>query len=172
MAPEVRAHAPRGPRGKSKQRANGARGLLARAQLEHLPEQDKHRDDGGRLEIDRDRAVRAAKARWKNAGQEERGHAVEPSHAGAHGDEREHVEIAGAQRLPGAQEERPPRPENDRRCECELEPARPALADHHVQVRDVGAHFECKYRRRQRKTDPEPPAHLDELGTGPGPGLG
>ena len=34
------------------------RGLLAGAQLQHLAEQHQHGDDGGRLEIDRDRAVR------------------------------------------------------------------------------------------------------------------
>ena len=33
---------------------------LAGAQLEHLPEQDQHRDDRGRLEVDGDRAVMAA----------------------------------------------------------------------------------------------------------------
>ena len=39
-------------------RADGAAGLLAGAQLEHLAEQHQRHDDGGSLEIDRDEAVR------------------------------------------------------------------------------------------------------------------
>ena len=52
--------AARGLRREIEQRADGAGGLLARAQLQHLAEQHQHGDDGGRLEIDRDRAVVAA----------------------------------------------------------------------------------------------------------------
>ena len=58
-------HAARGLRREIEQRADRARGLLAGAQLQHLTEQHQHGDDGGRLEIDRDRAVRVAERRRK-----------------------------------------------------------------------------------------------------------
>ena len=45
------------------QRADGAAGLLARLQFQHLPEQNQHGDDGRSLEIDGDRAVMAAHRR-------------------------------------------------------------------------------------------------------------
>jgi hypothetical protein len=56
----VGADAPGGLRGEIEQRANSARCLLAGAQLEHLSQQHKHRDDGGGFEVDGDRAVRPA----------------------------------------------------------------------------------------------------------------
>ena len=43
------------------QRADGAAGALARAQLEHLAEQDQRDDDGGGLEIDRRRGPCASR---------------------------------------------------------------------------------------------------------------
>ena len=88
---------------------------LAGAQLQHLPEQHQHGDDRRRLEVDGDRAVMAAERRREDAGRERRDHAVDPGHAGAHGDQREHVEVAGHERLPAAHEERPAGPEHDRR---------------------------------------------------------
>ena len=90
----VGVDAARGLRREIEQRADRAGGLLARAQLQHLAEQHQHGDDGGRLEIDRDRAVRAAEGRREQAGRERRDDAVEPGHAGAHGDQGEHVEVA------------------------------------------------------------------------------
>ena len=48
---------------KVEQRADRAGGRFAGAQLQHLPEQHQHGDDGGGLEIDRDRAVMAAERR-------------------------------------------------------------------------------------------------------------
>ena len=68
---------------------------LARAQLQHLAEQHQHGDDGGGLEIDRDRAVRAAEGGGKDARRERRDDAVDPGDAGPHRDQREHVEVAG-----------------------------------------------------------------------------
>ena len=101
------------------QRADGARGLLAGAQLEHLAEQHQDGDDRGGLEIDRDRAVHAAEGGGKDA-RRQRGHdAVEPGHAGAERDQREHVEIARDERVPAAHEERPAGPQHDGRREHE-----------------------------------------------------
>ena len=64
----VGANAPRGLRREIEQRADGAAGRLARAQFQHLAEQDQHGDDGGRFEIDRDGAVRPRKAAGKSCG--------------------------------------------------------------------------------------------------------
>ena len=58
------------------------------------PEQHQHDDDGGRLEVDRHRAVRSAERGREEAGRERRDHAVEPGHAGAERDQGEHVEVA------------------------------------------------------------------------------
>ena len=148
------------------QGADRARGLLARAQLEHLAEQDENGDDGGGFEIDGDRAVRAAKGRREQAGQQDRDDAVEPRHAGAHRDQREHVQVAGEERLPAAHEERPARPQHHRRGEHELQPVRPVLAEQHVEIGEVAAHFERDDRQRERKPDPEPARHVGKLGIG------
>ena len=53
----ARQDAVRDLRREIEQRADRAGGALARLQLQHLAEQHQHGDDGGRLEIDRDRAV-------------------------------------------------------------------------------------------------------------------
>ena len=90
----VLAHAARGLRREVEQRADRAGGPLARAQLQHLAEQHQHGDDRGGLEIDRDRAVVTAEGRREQAGRERRDDAVEPGDAGAHRDQREHVEVA------------------------------------------------------------------------------
>ena len=54
----VVADTPRGLWREVEQRLDRVGGLLARPQLQHLAEQDENGDDGGRLEIDGDRAVR------------------------------------------------------------------------------------------------------------------
>ena len=114
----------RGLRRQVEQRADRAGGLLAGAQLQHLAEQHQHGDDSRRLEIDRDRAVGAAKCRRKQAGRERRDDAVDPRHAGAERDQREHVEIAADDRLRAAHEERPARPQYDWRGERRVAPIR------------------------------------------------
>ena len=62
------ADPPRGFGCEIEQRADGAAGLLARAQFQHLPEQDEHRDDRCRFEIDRDDAVASASSAGKSPG--------------------------------------------------------------------------------------------------------
>ena len=132
LAP-VRADAPRRLGREIEEGADRAARRLARAQLEHLSEQHEHGDDRGRLEVDRDRAVRIAKGGREDAGRERRDDAVDPGHARAHGDEREHVEVAAHHRAPAALEERPAGPEHHRRGEQQLEPIGGALADQVVQ---------------------------------------
>ena len=124
----VAADAPRGLRREVEKRADGAAGALARAQLQHLAEQDEDRDDRRRLEVDRDRAVVAAEGGREDAGRERRDDAVDPGDAGAHGDQGEHVEVARDERLPAAHEEGPAGPQHDRRRQQQLDPVRGLLA--------------------------------------------
>ena len=103
--------------------ADRAAGAAAGAQFEHLSEQDEHGDHRRRFEVDADLAV-LLKRRRKDAGREHHDRAVEPRHADADRDQREHVEVSVDERLPAAHEERPARPQHDRRAQRELHPAR------------------------------------------------
>ena len=166
----VRLDAPRGLGRELEQRADRARGRLARAQFQHLAEQHQHGDDGGGLEIDRHRAVMAAERRRKHARRQRRDHAVDVGDAGAHRDQREHVEIARDQRLPAAHEERRARPQHHRRRERELNPVRRGLVDEPCSAEQVRAHLQHEHRHGQREADPEPPRHVGEFGIGAGVG--
>ena len=139
------------------QRADGAAGLLARAQLQHLPEQHQHGDHGGGLEVDRRPRRPCRRARRKQAGRERRDEAVEIGGADAERDQAEHVEDAVDDRRPAAHEERPARPQHDRRREHELNPDRDLRRNVVVQVErgKMRAHFQDRRpapraRRRSR----------------------
>ena len=103
-------HAARSLGRQIEQRLDRARSRLARAQFEHLADQHQHSDHAGGFEIDRRRAAVRAEGIRKNPRRETCDHAVDVSHANAHGDQREHVEVAGEQRLVAAHEKRPARP--------------------------------------------------------------
>ena len=103
------------------QRLDRAGGRLARAQFEHLADQHQHGDHAGGFEVDRRRAAVAAEGVGENAGRERGDDAVDVGDAGAHADQREHVEVARDQRLRAAHEERPARPQHHRRGEGELD---------------------------------------------------
>ena len=90
--------------------------------------------------------------------------AVGIGHAGAHRDEREHVQVARQQRLPAAHEEGPAGPQYDRRSESELHVVRERLIDPIVCAGDVRAHFEHEDGDREHKADPEPACHVDKFG--------
>src|SRR5712691_6757834 len=142
------------------------RSLLARAQLQHLPEQDQHRDHGRGFEIHRHGAFRAAERGRKQIRRECRDDAVDPGHSRAQRDQREHVEVAGEDRAPAAHEERPAGPQHDGGRKDELQPVRQIPAEQHVQIRQMPAHLQRDHGDRQDETDPEPPSHVDELGIG------
>ena len=119
-APSRRA----GLRRKVEQRADRRAGPLARAQLEHLAEQDQRDDHRRGLEIDADRAVHGrGTACGNSAGNERRDDAVEIGGADAEADQRPHVRAAVDERFPAALEERQRRPQHHRRGQRELEPA-------------------------------------------------
>ena len=124
----VGADATRRFRREIEQRANGAAGLLAGAQFQHLSEQHEHGDDGGRLEIDRDHAIlREAPAETVRARMSRPGYRGYGD-ADAERDQAEHVERAVADRCTAAHEERPAGPQHDRRGENELNPDRDVAA--------------------------------------------
>ena len=81
-------------RSEIQQRADGAARLLARLELEHLAQKHKDGDDRRGLEVDGHGAVHAAECGREQSGEHGGNDAVDPRHAGAHGDQREHVEIA------------------------------------------------------------------------------
>ena len=163
----VRAIAMDEPRGlwrKIKQRADRAAGLLARSQLQHLPQQNESRDDRRRFEIDGDGAMVAAESRREQARRDGGDDAIGPRDADAHGDQREHVEIAALERRPAALEERPARPERDRRRERQLDPVGKRFRHKLMQASEMPAHLEHEDGDGERERDPEAPRHVDEFG--------
>ena len=119
---------------------------LAGAEFENLAKQHQHRDHRGGLEVDRDRAAMAAESRREDIGRDGSDQAVDIGDAGAHRDQREHVEIARQQRLPAAHEERPARPEHDGGREHQLNPVRQGRVDPAVTADQVAAHFQDNRR--------------------------
>ena len=146
-----------------KQSADGAGGMLARAQLQNLTEQHQYGDDGRRLVVNGNGPVHCAEGRREKVRENRRDHAVEPSHAGTQCDQREHVEIVGDERLPAAHEERPSRPQNHGSCERKLDPDRNARCDKPVQIEQMPAHLEHDHRQREDEPDPESPRHIGEF---------
>src|SRR3954471_20901591 len=120
--------------------ADGPAGGLAGAQLQHLPEEHQHGDDRSRLKVDRHRTVGIAEGGREDARRERRHNAVDPSHAGAHSDEREHVQVSAHHGAPTPLEEGPARPEDNRRREGKLNPVGGARADEVAQADQVSAH--------------------------------
>ena len=159
-----------GLRREIEQRLDGAGGLLARAQLQDLAEQHQNGDDRGRLEIDGDGAIGAAECGRKHVGRHGCNHAVEPSHARAHRNQREHVEVATDQRLPSAHEEWPARPQHHGRRQHQLDPVGSRRSQQHVQVGEMPAHFQRHHGHGEREADPQAARHIDKLGIGAAPG--
>ena len=136
-------------------------------QLQHLAEQHQHGDDRGGLEIDRDRAVVAAELRAaKMSGAHGRERAVGPGHAGAHRDQREHVEVARLQttgRRARRTASRPTAPPASRRrtgsssTTAGLTRCRPSRC-WPISSRNTGTVSASR--------DPEPPRHVGQLGIG------
>ena len=90
-------------------------------------------------------------------------HAVEPGHAGAHRDQREHVEIARHDRMPAAHEKRRAGPQHHRRRQHQRNPVRPWHRQQMHQA-EMAAHLEHEHRNGQRQRDPESPGHVDQFG--------
>jgi hypothetical protein len=80
--------------GKIEQRLDRATRLLSRAEFKHLTEENEDGDDSRCFEVDRHCAIGPSHCRWKQLRSESGNDAVTPRHTGAHGDEREHVQVA------------------------------------------------------------------------------
>ncbi len=145
------------------ERAQRAAGPAARAQLEHLADQDQRGDDRGGLEVERD-AVRTGGR--DDPRSQRRDDAVCVRDPGADGDQGEHVEMTRADGRPAAHEEGPSAPEHHGRRERELDPRDRALAEgvpHGIAGNQIG-HRQQEERHGEDRRDPEPARHVVELG--------
>ncbi len=95
------AHHARGLWLQADQPLDGLGGLAARALLERLAEIDQRDDHRRRFEIGVPREA------WNDVREERDRRRVQPGRTGAEGDQRIHVGVIGAQRLPCADEEMP-----------------------------------------------------------------
>src|SRR4029079_177485 len=93
------------------QRANCAGRCLSCAQLKDLSHQYQHGDDARGFKITGRRAAMTAECVRENLRDEGGGETVNVGDPGAHGDEREHVEVSRRQRLPTADEKWPAGPQ-------------------------------------------------------------
>src|SRR5258708_448392 len=90
----IRTYAPRGFRIQVEQSFDGGAGLAARTQLQYLSQQNQGDYDGRGFKINfRLPAVVAERFR-KEGGRKSSDDTVEICGAGAHGDEREHIQVA------------------------------------------------------------------------------
>ena len=152
-----------GGRGEIEEGLDGAGGLGAGAELQHLADQDQHDDDGGGLEVDVHHTVGPHRGREK-LGQEKPDQAVEPRGTHTERDQREHVPVAGAQGLGAAHKERPSRPEDDRGGEEELRPSAEGRIRQMGQRGREMRHAEQEDRQGERAADPKPAGHVVEFG--------
>jgi hypothetical protein len=96
------------------------------------------------------RAVHPTEPGWEHSRRKGRKEAVEVSGTRSEGDQAEHVQAAVHDRRPGAFEEWPPRPQDDRRGQSELNPGGDARRDEIMQAKsgDVAPHFQDEDRQR------------------------
>ena len=141
-------------------------GGFPRPELKHLAEKNEYGNHGSGLEVHGDRAPVAAEGRREDVRRDGAYQAVDVGDAGAHRDQREHVQIARHQRLPAAHEEGPTGPQHDRGGEHKLDPVRQRLVDPAVRAHQVAAHLQHDRRDRKRQADPEASRHVGKFGIG------
>ena len=155
----------RGYRGKAKQTSQRLGGAAACAQLKYLAEQHERDDCGGGFKIYGDFAARAAKGRRENVRSHSCQHAVGIGCAGADGDQRKHVPLAGKERGPAALEKRRARPEDHGRGQNELEPFAAALREQAARRRRKkrARHGHQQKRHGGGYAEPEAPGHGNQF---------
>ena len=91
--------------------------------------------------------------------------AVEIGGSGAEADQREHVEMPGAERLNATGEEGPAAPQDDRRRERQKQPLLGAWRNERQEIdaEQVPAHLDDGDEERQGSANPEPPGEIDQL---------
>ena len=141
---------------------------MSRPELQHLTEQDQRGDHGGGLEVDGDLSARPAERFGEAPWQQRADQAVEVGRARSQGDQREHVEVARAQRGPAAHEEGPAAPEHDGSGESELSPEQHSRRERTRErlPREHLGHGDPEYGRGQREAHPEAARHVVELWIG------
>ena len=152
-----------GLRRKVEQGPDRAAGLLPCAEFENLAEQHEDGNRRRRLEIDGDRAVHSPKVRREQARRNRGDDAVGPGDARAHGDQREHIEIAVPERRPCPLEKWPAGPQHDRRRENELNPVQNYRRKQHMEIGEMSAHCERNHRDRKGQRNPKAPGHINEF---------
>ncbi len=144
---------------------DGAAGPAAGAEFEHLTQQYQHHNHGGCLEVNGHLAIMAHAVR-KNIRQQHGDDAENKCRTHTDGDEREHIEVPTDDGTPATLEKRPASPDDHRRGERELNPARNIAADPWLpaQRRDHVRHRQQEHGQCQRRADPEAPRHVLEFG--------
>ena len=144
-------------------------GAFAGRQFHDLTQQNQGDDDGSGFEIDADAPLRVPEASRKNLGRDQADGAERPGRHHPHRDQAEHVEVAGAERIPAAHQERPAAPQNDGGAKREFQPhgdmfGKEVTCPGKAQDRPHGEH---QKRQGQRGADPEPAGEIDQLGVRP-----
>ena len=111
----------------------------------------------------------AVHRRREEAGRKDSDDAVEEGRAGADRDQREHVEVAGAQRCGTALEERPAAIEHGRNRQRQLEilPGVGVKEGKEVDAEEMVGHVDDEQDQRQRRRHDQPALHVDKFGVGP-----
>ena len=147
---------------------DGATGLAAGAEFEHLSQKHQGDDDGGGFKVHRHFAAFSAEGIREEARSESGHYAVEISRAGAESDEGEHVQAAVDDRGPAALEKRPTAPEHHRGGEGELNPnqRQPGQESGKRLARNHLRHGEEEDRSGKDNAGPKPASHVQQLRVG------
>ena len=107
--------------------------------------------------------MRVAEVGRECLGDKDGHHTVEVGRRDAQRNQREHVEAALPDGFDAAHKERPAAPEDDRCRQREFNPGGPSRVRDRSECGYVMPHRENEYGERQRQSDPEPPAHVEEF---------
>ena len=151
---------------KAEQGLDGARGLVAGPQFQHLAQQHQHGDNGGGFEIDRDRTIMLAEGGREDLRCQRGDDAVNPGDAGAECNQREHVEVAGFQRIPSPAQRTASPPRGRPVWPGPTAPNWKAVGPAKVHAGEMAAHFEQENRKCQREAKPEAARHVDQFVVG------
>ena len=138
--------------------------LLTGAQFKYLAQQHQHGYDRRRLEENRDRAIFHAQFGGEQPRCQGADNAVEPCRASAKCNQGKHVEAAILQGCPAPMKKWPTGPPHHRGGQQQLHPVRCLRCDDAMQIDQMAAHFQRKYRGGERKCHPEATRHVAQFG--------
>ena len=156
--------APGGLGGQTEQGPDRPSGGLSRAQLQHLTQQHQGDDHRRRFEVHRHATVGVQRCR-QELREQRRHQAIPEGRAGAHGNERKHIEVAVDEGLPAADKERPAPPEHHWGGQRELNPVHPDPGERVVNwlARQHVGHRQQQQRHTQGGARPEAAPHVTQL---------